>query len=229
VAAFLHFDVSFMLWVLMGALGVYVAEALGLGPVERGLTVSLPVLSGSLLRIPVGALSDRFGAKRTGVGLLSFLFLPLSLAWLAGDGLAVLLLAGLLLGAAGASFAVALPLASRWYPAQRQGLVMGVAAAGNSGTVVANLAAPRLAGRIGWQDVFGVAMLPLALTLAAFARLAREAPRQPANARPSTGVLRQADLWWLCLFYAVTFGGYVGLTSFFPLFLRADYGIGPGT
>jgi len=228
-AAFLHFDVSFMLWVLMGALGVYIAEALSLSPAERGLAVSLPVLSGSLLRIPVGVFSDRFGAKRTGSGLLLFLFVPLSLAWLLGETLPVLLFAGLLLGAAGSSFAVALPLASRWYPAQRQGMVMGIAAAGNSGTVIANLTAPRLADRIGWQDVFGVAMLPLGLTLAAFALLAREAPRELAGGRVRSGVLRQADLWWFCLFYSITFGGYVGLTSFFPLFLRAEYGLAPGT
>jgi len=228
-ASFLHFDVSFMLWVLMGALGVYIAEALALSPAERGLAVSLPVLSGSLLRIPLGALSDRFGAKRTGTGLLLLLFLPLSLAWLAGENLTVLLFAGVMLGAAGASFAVALPLASRWYPAQRQGMVMGIAAAGNSGTVIANLAAPRLADRVGWQDVFGAAMLPLALTLAAFVLLAREAPRGLADRHSRSGMLRQADLWWFCLFYSITFGGYVGLTSFFPLFLREEYGLSPGT
>ena len=90
---------------------------------------------------------------------------------------------GLMLGTAGASFAVALPLASAWYPAKRQGLVMGIAAAGNSGTVITNLIAPRLAAHVGWHGVFGCAMLPLALVLAAFLFCAREAPAQCPTAR----------------------------------------------
>src|SRR5581483_11172549 len=153
VAAFLHFDLSFMLWVLLGALGVYIAESAGLSPAQKGVVVATPLLSGALLRIPLGLLSDRFGSKPVGAGMLAFLGVPLLLGWLAGDDLPALLGIGLLLGTAGASFAVALPLASRWYPAERQGLVMGIAAAGNSGTVLANLIAPRLAEAVGWHNV----------------------------------------------------------------------------
>lgn len=228
LAAFLYFDGSFMLWVLLGALGVYIDEALSLTAAERGLIVALPILSGSLLRIPLGAMADRFGAKRVGAGLLLLLFLPLALGWQAGGSLPVLLAVGLLLGTAGASFAVALPLASRWYPAERQGVVMGIAAAGNSGTVIANLAAPRLAEVFGWQNVLGAAMLPLSLVLAAFLLLAREATSRSGQAAAGRA-LRQPDLWWFCLFYSLTFGGYVGLTSFLPLFLRAEYHTSPAT
>jgi len=151
------------------------------------------------------------------------------LGWQAGSGLPLLLGVGLMLGTAGASFAVALPLASRWYPPERQGLAMGVAAAGNSGTVIANLAAPRLADLFGWHNVLGLAMLPLALVLVAFALLARDSPRQ-AGAQPVQHylrALRQADMWWFSLLYSVTFGGYVGLGSFLPLFLRDQYAIDP--
>ena len=223
-ACFLHFDLSFMLWVLLGALGILISEDLHLSPAEQGMLVALPILSGSLLRIPLGLLSDRWGGRRVGAGMLLFLFLPLSLGWLAGNSLPVLIVVGLLLGTAGASFAVALPLASAWFPARRQGLVMGIAAAGNSGTVITNLLAPRLAASIGWQGVLGAAMVPLALVLATFLFAAREAPRR---VRPivSATTLRQSDLWWFCLFYSVTFGGYVGLSSFLPLFLRAEQGI----
>ena len=133
IASFLHFDLSFMLWVLLGALGIYIAESVGLSPAEKGLMVAVPILSGSLLRIPLGLLSDRVGGKRVGIGLLAFLVVPLALGWQAGTSLPTLLAIGLMLGTAGASFAVALPLASRWYPPERQGLAMGVAAAGNSG------------------------------------------------------------------------------------------------
>ncbi len=233
IASFLHFDVSFMLWVLLGALGIYIAESVGLSPGQKGLMVAVPILSGALLRVPLGLLSDRWGGRRTGAALLVFLFVPLTLGWQMADSLPRLLAIGLLLGAAGASFAVALPLASRWYPAERQGLVMGIAAAGNSGTVIANLLAPKLAGIYGWNTVLALAMLPLAVVLVAFVLMAKDNPA-PAQQRPASlggraAALKQGDLWWFCLFYSVTFGGYVGLSSFLPLFLRDQYQVSPVT
>jgi NNP family nitrate/nitrite transporter-like MFS transporter len=224
-ACFLHFDLSFMLWVLIGALGIVIAEDLQLSAGQRGVLVALPILSGSLLRIPLGLLSDRWGARRVGGTMLAFLFVPLTVGWLAAGSWPAMMAVGLMLGTAGASFAVALPLASAWYPAKRQGLVMGIAAAGNSGTVITNLVAPRLAEQFGWQGVFGIAMIPLALVLGTFLILAREAPPKLNAARPIREVLREADLWWFCLFYSVTFGGYVGLSSFLPLFLRDQQGL----
>jgi NNP family nitrate/nitrite transporter-like MFS transporter len=228
VACFMHFDLSFMLWVLLGALGVFVASSLGLDPMQKGWMVAVPILSGSLLRIPVGLLSDRLGGKRAGTALLAFLFVPLALGWRWADTFPSVLGMGLMLGVGGASFAVALPLASRWYPPQRQGLAMGIAAAGNSGTVVTNLLAPRLARLVGWHGVFGLAMLPLALVLLSFVVLAKDSPKRGAPAPAcSFRLLREADLWWFCLFYSVTFGGYVGLSSFLPLFFRDQYGVSP--
>lgn len=120
--------------------------------------------------------------------MLAFLFVPLTIGWRAGDSLPSLIGIGLMLGTAGASFAVALPLASRWYPPERQGLVMGIAAAGNSGTVVTNLVAPRLAEAVGWHNVLGLAMLPLAAILVAFVLMARDAPR-PMQPLPMRGHL----------------------------------------
>ena len=234
IACFLHFDLSFMLWVMLGALGIFIAESVGLTPVQKGLVVAVPLLSGSLLRVPAGMLSDRFGAKRIGIALLTLLYIPLLVGWSAGDSLPSLLVMGLLLGTAGASFAVALPLASRWYPAEKQGLAMGVAAAGNSGTVITNLVAPGLAAAIGWRNVFAVALVPLSLVLIAFILLAKESPREPSEEgararslgfRDLLNAMAQRDLWSFCLFYSVTFGGYVGLTSFLPLLLRDQYGM----
>ena len=229
IASFLHFDISFALWVLLGALGVYIAEAIGLGPAQKGLVVAIPILSGSLLRIPLGLLSDRIGGKRVGVVMLCVLFVPLTVGWLFAGTLPALVLTGLLLGTAGASFAVALPLASRWYPAERQGLVMGIAAAGNSGTVIANLAAPRLAAVMGWHNVMAVAMIPLAVVLVAFVLMARDSKDGSAG-KPLNdylAALKQPDIWWFCLFYSVTFGGYVGLSSFLPIFYRDQYHVTP--
>src|SRR5690349_21772477 len=225
IACFLHFDLSFMLWVLLGALGIFIAESVHLTPAQKGLVVAVPLLSGSLTRVVVGLLSDRIGSKRVGIGLLALLYLPLAGGWLLPGSLPMLLAVGVLLGTAGASFAVALPLASRWYPPQRQGLAMGVAAAGNSGTVITNLLAPRLATAVGWQAVLGLAMIPLTIVLITFLLLAKGRPREVpvARVRQTLAILSHRDMWWFCLFYSVTFGGYVGLSSFLPLLLRDQY------
>jgi NNP family nitrate/nitrite transporter-like MFS transporter len=231
IASFLHFDLCFALWVLLGALGISIADSAHLSPAEKGLVVAIPTLSGSLMRVPVGLLADRSGGKRVGTAMLVFLFVPLLLGWRAGDSLPALVSIGLMLGVAGASFAVALPLASRWYPPERQGLAMGVAAAGNTGTVIANLAAPQLAERYGWHAVLLLATVPLAVVLALFLALASDSPAhpQPAPPRQYFATLRHADLWWFCLLYGVTFGGYVGMSSFLPLFLHDQYALDPVT
>jgi NNP family nitrate/nitrite transporter-like MFS transporter len=134
---------------------------------------------------------------------------------------------GLLLGVAGGSFAVALPLASRWYPPQHQGLAMGIAGAGNSGTVLAALFAPRLAEAVGWHGVFGLALIPVVATLVLFSLLAKESPAQPAPRplRTYFGIWREKDTLWLCLFYSFTFGGFVGLASFLVIFFHDQYGV----
>lgn len=229
VAAFLHFDTCFALWVLLGALGIFIAQSLKLSPAEQGFLVAVPTLGGSLARFPMGMLGDRFGYKRVGTLLLLFLFLPLLSGWLLPLNFPALLAVGLLLGCAGSSFAVALPLASRCYPPERQGLVMGITAAGNMGTVIANLAAPTLARSYGWHAVMGLAMIPLALVLLVFVVLSREAGKAPASAaapaQPAGAVFKSADLWWFSFFYSITFGGFVGLSTFLPLFLHTQYGL----
>ena len=133
VSAFLYFDVSFMIWVLLGAVGNYVAGEFNLSPAQKGLMAAVPLLGGSMLRIVFGQLADRIGAKRTGIIGLCATLVPLLGGWLWADSISKIYLIGLLLGVAGASFAVALPMASRWYPAKHQGLAMGIAGAGNSG------------------------------------------------------------------------------------------------
>ncbi|MEN0106160.1 MAG: MFS transporter, partial [Pseudomonas sp.] len=145
------------------------------------------------------------------------------------SGLALLL--GVFLGMAGASFAVALPLASQWYPAEHQGKAMGIAGAGNSGTVFAALAAPVLAAAFGWNNVFGWALIPLVLTLAAFVLMARNAPnRAPAKALGDyLKALGDRDTWWFMFFYSVTFGGFLGLASTLPGYFHDQYDLNPVT
>ena len=114
--AFLYFDISFMVWVLLGALANSIVPEFGLNEAERGLMVALPLLGGAILRIGVGLLADRIGARRTAILGLVLTIAPLLLGWLWADSFGKVLLVGLLLGVAGSSFAAALPLASRWYP-----------------------------------------------------------------------------------------------------------------
>jgi NNP family nitrate/nitrite transporter-like MFS transporter len=225
LASFLHFDICFTIWVILGSLSVFISPSLHLNPAQQGLMVAIPTLSGSLMRFPVGLLSDRYSSKWVGVGLLAFLFIPLLLGWLIPVNFPALLGIGLMLGVAGSSFAVALPLASRWYPPERQGLVMGIAAAGNIGTVIANLLAPRLARAYGWHAVLGFAMIPLAIVLVVFIVLAKDSPTKPKSIPVSCYVaaLGKADLWWFCLLYSVTFGGFVGLSNFMALYFHNQY------
>ncbi len=252
-ASFLHFDMCFTMWVLLGALGVFIAGPLKLDEAQKGLMVAVPVLSGSLARFPVGILGDRFGGKLVGILMLVFLFIPLGLGWWIQPNFGLLLVIGAMLGVAGSSFAIALPLASRWYPPEQQGLVMGIAAAGNLGTVIAIIFAPVIAyaytpkgllpvknaaGKLvyqavpppgGWHAVMGYTALALAVVLVIFIIMSKESPTHPKNV-PFTAylaALKKADVWWFCLLYSITFGGFVGLGSYLTVFYNAQYGLPP--
>ena len=228
-AAFLHFDISFMIWVLIGALGTYIAAELNLGTVEKGWIVSIPLLGGAFFRILFGIWVDRFGPKKTGVLSLMIVLIPLAWGWWGATSLLQVAGIGFLLGVAGASFAVALPLASRCYPPEHQGVAMGIAGAGNSGTMMAVLIAPLLAESFGWHAVFGLALLPVLLTLLLFILLAKEAGTRPSPRplRSYIEMIRQADLWWFNFYYSVTFGGFVGLASFLGIFFHDQYQLSP--
>ena len=227
ISAFLYFAVSTMVWIIMGALGVYIAEDFGLSPTQKGLMVAVPILAGSLLRLPLGMAADYFGPKKTGTVGLILTLVPLLAGWLWANTLGGVFLVGFMLGIAGASFAAALPIVSRWYPPQFQGLTLGIVGAGNGGTVLAALFAPRLAEQVGWHGVFGLACVPVLLTLALFLLLAKESPEQPAPLKlmSNLSVFRESDTWWFSLFYMTTFGGFVGLASFLAIFFHDQYGL----
>ena len=227
IAAFLYFDVSFMVWVLLGPLAPFLSEQLHLTATQKGFLTAIPLLGGSLFRPVLGVLGDRLGGRRTGLLGLLLTLVPLLLGWRFAHTPGQFYLLGLLLGIGGASFAVALPLAGRWYPPEYQGLVMGIAGAGNSGTLLATLFAPRLAQKFGYANTFALAMLPVLLVLLAFALLAKDSPRggKALAWRDFTSVLREADTAWFCFFYCFTFGGFVGLASFLTVFFHDQYGL----
>jgi len=225
-AAFLYFDLSFMVWVLLGPLGVAIAKDLHLNPVHKGLIVATPVLAGALLRLPLGLLVDRFRAKRVGVGAQIVVIVGLIAGWAIGvHSFAATLLLGIVLGLGGASFAVALPLASSWYPPEHQGTALGIAGAGNSGTVLAALFAPGLAVMVGWQNVIGLAAIPMSLTLFLYLLLAKDSPNAPTPKPVSAyfRLLQIGDAWWFMLFYSVTFGGFVGLAASLTIYFHDQY------
>jgi len=230
VAAFLYFDLSFMVWVMLGPLGVQIARDLQLGPAEKGLLVATPVMAGAVLRIVNGVLVDHLKPKLTGAIAQLVVIAGLVAAWFFGvHSFAQVLLVGVVLGLAGASFAIALPLASRWYPPEHQGTALGIAGAGNSGTVLAALFAPTLATLFGWQAVFGLAAIPLALTFVIYLALAKDSPDCPPAKRlfDYLKVLKISDAWWFMFFYSVTFGGFVGLASSLTIYFNDQYGLSP--
>src|ERR1700735_2750303 len=166
LAAFLYFDFSFMVWTVLGPLGAQIGETLNLSAGQKGFMVAVPILAGAILRILLGLLVDRIGAKNAGMTAQLVVILGLLLAWIFGlANFEATLLMGLVLGFAGASFAVALPQAGRWYPPNMQGVVMGLACAGNIGVVLDSLLAPRLAEAFGWKSVFSFALVPAILVL----------------------------------------------------------------
>jgi MFS transporter, NNP family, nitrate/nitrite transporter len=227
LCAFLYFDSSFALWTLIGALGVFIAQTFHLSAAQKGLLVAVPLLGGAILRIILGIATDHFGPRKVGLVGMTLTFVPLVWGWTHSSSLSDMWGIGLLLGIAGASFAVALPLASQWYPARFQGLALGIAGAGNSGTVFSALFAPRLAEHFGWRMVFGLAILPLLTVLTLFALVAQDGPGKAAP-KPLANylkLLKEPDCWRLSGFYMVTFGGFVGLASFLPIFFFDQYGV----
>ncbi|MCI0376160.1 MAG: NarK/NasA family nitrate transporter [Gemmataceae bacterium] len=229
LCAFLYFDMSFMVWVLLGALANTIAPRLELNDAQRGFMVAVPLLGGAIIRLLLGVLTDHIGARRTAILGLVLTVVPLLMGWLWAEEYEQILITGLLLGIPGASFAVALPLASRWYPPHYQGLAMGIAGAGNSGTALATFFAPRLVPLVGWHGVFALALVPILITLALFVLYAKDSPNQPPPKplKAYGAVLGQRDTWWFCLLYSITFGGFVGLASFLNSFFRLQYDLDP--
>ena len=230
IAAFLYFDLAFMVWVLLGPLAPLISKDLHLSPAQKGFMVAVPTLAGALLRIVNGLLVDRIGPKRTGaIGQLIVIGGLFSAYMLGVNSFGGTIALGVILGFAGASFAVALPLASRWYPPQHQGTALGIAGMGNSGTVLAALFGPTLAKIFGWNAVLGLACIPLAIVFIIYLALAKDAPDAPAPMKLSAYLvpLKETDSWWFMLFYGVTFGGFVGLAASLSIYFVDQFGLTP--
>ena len=233
--AFLYFDMSFMVWTMLGPLSTEIAEALALGghimtASEKATLLSLPILSGAILRIVLGFGVDKIGAKMTALISQAIVIAALLTAYLQGDNITYnqLLIVALGLGFAGASFAVALPQAGQWYPPKLQGVVLGIAGAGNIGVVIDFLFAPKIAELWGWDSVFGVGAAMAIVVFIAYFFLAKDAPESVYKANPKKlkdygKLLKDKDTWWFSLFYAVSFGGFVGFAGYMKVYLMNTY------
>jgi NNP family nitrate/nitrite transporter-like MFS transporter len=218
-ASFLYFDFCFAVWVLNGAMGPFISESYGLSPAQKGFMISVPILAGALMRFPLGVLSQYIGRKNAAMVEMLLIIAALGFGFFFVDSYDGVLAMGVLLGIAGASFGVALSLGSGWFPPQYKGLAMGIAGAGNSGTVLAVLFAPPLAVKFGWQAVYGLAALTMLLPLAVMWFAAKEPPdRERQTLREHVSCLFEKDGWAFSLIYVVTFGGFIGLASFLPTY-----------
>lgn len=225
-AAFLYFDFCFAIWVLDGALGPFISREMGLTPVQRGFMVSVPIITGALMRFPLGVISQYIGRKTVACIEMVTIMIALAWGWFFVKDYTDLLIMGVMLGIAGASFGVALSLGGGWFPPEHKGLAIGIAGAGNSGAIIAMLAGPPIAIAHGWRAAYGAGILLMFVPLVLMLLIAKEPPdRHHEKLGNYMKVFAEKDTWVFNISYILTFGGYIGLTNFLPTFLHFEYDI----
>lgn len=225
-SAFLYFDFCFAIWVLNGAMAPFISEAFNLSPAQKGFMISVPIMSGAIMRFPLGILSQYIGRKRAALVEMGMILIAMIYGYFFVSTYSDVLAMGVLLGIAGASFGVALSLGSGWFPAQYKGLAMGIAGAGNSGTVLAVLLAPPLAMKYGWQAVYGFAALTMLVPFLVMLIFAKEPPdREEHTFKELLSCLFEKDGWTFNAIYIITFGGFIGLANFLPTFFHDQFGV----
>ncbi|MDL2338681.1 MAG: MFS transporter [Pseudomonadota bacterium] len=226
-AAFLYFSFSCCIWVLNGAMAPFISETFQLTPAQKGLMLSIPIFAGAFMRFPLGLLAQYIGRKRATLVEMGLIAVAMLFGFFAVKTFNDLLAMGVLLGIAGASFGVALSLGSGWFPPQHKGLAMGLVGAGNVGTAVSVLVAPPLAMWLGWQAVYGVAAVAIMVPMLVMVVFAKEPPDVDAHAtlREHMACLFEKDGWVFSLIYGVTFGGFIGLTTFLPSYYYDQFGV----
>jgi len=225
----ISFALCFAAWGLIGAFAPRFREVLKLSPSETALLVAVPVLLGSLARIPMGILADRFGGRAVFSVLMAAVALPV---WMVPDQhtYTSLVTVAFFLGLAGSSFAIGVGYVSRWTPPERQGAALGVYGLGNIGQSAAVFLGPLLAARIGFANVYHAVAAMLVIWAAAFALLARDAPvaRRPGGLGPMLQVFLHEKLsWLLAAFYFLTFGGFVAFSIYLPTLLKDEFQFTP--
>ena len=225
-SAFLYFDFCFAIWVLNGAMAPFISEEFNLSPAQKGFMISVPILAGAVMRFPLGVLAQYIGRKWAAMVEMSLIFIALCYGYFMVDTYSEVINMGILLGIAGASFGVALSLGSGWFPPKYKGLAMGIAGAGNSGTVLAMLFAPPLATKFGWQAVYGMGALFMLIPMIVMLIFAKEPPdREHQTLKQHLSCLFEKDGWAFNLIYIITFGGFIGLSNFLPTYFHDQFGV----
>ncbi|WP_182708745.1 MFS transporter [Thermomonospora cellulosilytica] len=224
------FALNFWAWALLSPLAPRLKDALGLTAFQQALLVAVPVLVGSVGRIPVGALTDRFGGRVMFPLVSAATIVPvLYLGALGHSSLAALLVGGFFLGIGGTAFAIGVPFVTAWFPPERRGLALGVFGAGMGGTAISALTTVPLVDSFGTATPFAVTAVLLALYAVLAYAVLREAPGRTAPAGTMAGRLKGAArlgiTWQASALYAVAFGGYVAFSVYLPTYLRTGYGL----
>jgi NNP family nitrate/nitrite transporter-like MFS transporter len=223
------FTMCFAAWMLFAVIGIPIKELLALNETQFGLLAATPVLTGSLVRLPLGMMTDKFGGRVVLFVLMLATVLPI---WMISQATQYwqFLLAGLFVGLAGGSFSVGIAYCARWFERHNQGFAMGVFGAGNSGAALTKFVAPALVVGFGWQFVpqaFAAAMLVVAL---AFWLFTYDDPGHRVGPHVSftdqLRVLRDPRVWKYCQYYSIVFGGYVALALWMTKYYVAEFGLG---
>lgn len=225
------FLVNFWAWALISPLAAAYRGALGLTPFQQSLLVAMPVLVGSLGRIPVGALTDKLGARVMFPAVSFLTIMPVLFVGLFGDTYARLLIGGFFLGLGGTAFAVGVPFVNAWFPPARRGLALGLFGVGMGGTAISAFTTVRLAEGHGRATPFVIGAIALALYGALALVLLRDAAGRPAAAAGFwaglLATLRLPATVSLSILYAVGFGGFVAFSVYLPTYLKNAYELTP--
>ncbi|HEX3004487.1 MAG TPA: MFS transporter [Angustibacter sp.] len=230
VLATLGFAINFWAWALLSPLGPRFKELLSLSSSQQALLVAVPVIVGSVGRIPVGALTDRFGGRVMFPLVSAATIVPVLVIGLVGQGsLAALLVGGFFLGIAGTAFAVGVPFVNAWFPPQRRGFAVGVFGAGMGGTAISAFTTVKLVKSHGSAAPFVITALALAIYAVVALLVLRDAPGRTAP-NISLGARLAATVklpvtWQACILYALAFGGYVAFSVYLPAYLKTAYGL----
>lgn len=227
VLATLAFALCFSVWGLVAPLAPQFQRLYDLSNTQISIVIATPVILGSLFRVPIGLITDRFGGRVVFAALMLVVIVPALFIGLMGNSFGGLLFWGFFLGLAGSSFAVGVPYVSKWFPQHMQGLALGIYGIGNIGTAVAAYSAPAIAAAFGWQWAFWLFIVPLVIMAAVFWLFGRDAPATGPRPSAMAGIaLFREELtpWALSLFYFLTFGGFVALGIYLPKLLVDLFG-----
>jgi MFS transporter, NNP family, nitrate/nitrite transporter len=232
VLALLGFTITFWAWNIIAPLGVRYSGELGLSPTQTSFLVAMPVLVGSLGRVPVGALTDRYGGRMMFTVLTMASAVPVLLVAFAGtlQSYALLLVFGFFLGVAGTTFAVGIPFVNAWFEPARRGFATGVFGAGMGGTALSAFFTPRLVRSIGYLPTHLLIAGALIVVGAVLWLTMRDSPAWKPNLAPVVPKLTAAAklplTWQMSFLYAVVFGGFVAFSTYLPTYLRNVYEFG---